>query len=193
MTGSFACCDYRSFEFFKIVIEDNTLIKYLQDHKLILSNKSCDICKKNCKLHFERGLWRCSKVFKSKRIGRNKCTFTSSIYKNNFFSNARLEPFKVLIFIYNFVHRNFSLERVKSDIGASNQTFCDWSSFCREVCVYISYDSSQLLGGEGIIVEIDEAKFGKRKYNRGRLIEGQWCFGGFERVSKKTFFVPVES
>jgi transposase-like protein len=49
-----------------------------------------------------------------------------------------------------------------------------------------------VLGGEGIIVEIDEAKFGKRKYNRGRLIEGQWCFGGLERGTKKTFFVPVE-
>jgi len=38
------------------------------------------------------------------------------------------------------------------------------------------------IGGNGLIVEIDEAKFGRRKYNRRRLITGQWLFGGIERT-----------
>lgn len=49
------------------------------------------------------------------------------------------------------------------------------------------------IGGNGIIVEIDEAKFGRRKYNRGRLITGQWLFGGIERRSKKIFVLPIPS
>lgn len=49
------------------------------------------------------------------------------------------------------------------------------------------------IGGDGIIVEIDEAKFGRRKYNRGRLITGQWLFGGIERGTKKIFILPVVS
>jgi transposase-like protein len=49
------------------------------------------------------------------------------------------------------------------------------------------------IGGNGIIVEIDEAKFGRRKYNRGRLITGQWVFGGVERQTKKMFVIPVPS
>jgi len=48
-----------------------------------------------------------------------------------------------------------------------------------------------MIGGEGTIVEIDEAKFGKRKYHRGRMIEGQWVFGGVERGSRKSFYVLV--
>ena len=46
-------------------------------------------------------------------------------------------------------------------------------------------------GGSGKIIEVDEAKFGKRKFNVGRMIKGQWVFGGFERESKKFFLVPV--
>ena len=48
-----------------------------------------------------------------------------------------------------------------------------------------------MLGGEGIIVEIDEAKIGKRKFEKGRLITGQWIFGGFERETKKFFIECV--
>jgi len=47
------------------------------------------------------------------------------------------------------------------------------------------------IGGNGLIVEIDEAKFGRQKYNRGRLITGQWLFGGIERTIKKIFVLPV--
>lgn len=43
------------------------------------------------------------------------------------------------------------------------------------------------IGGPGTIVEIDEAQFGKRKYNRGRLVEGSWVLGGIQRDTKKCF------
>ena len=35
-----------------------------------------------------------------------------------------------------------------------------------------------MVGGEIHVVQIDEAHFGHRKYNRGRMIKGQWIFGG---------------
>ena len=40
-------------------------------------------------------------------------------------------------------------------------------------------------------MEIDESKFGKRKYNVGRLIEGQWVFGGICRETREFFMVSV--
>jgi len=42
------------------------------------------------------------------------------------------------------------------------------------------------------VVEIDESKFGRRKYYRGHRVEGQWVFGGIERITGKCFLVPVE-
>lgn len=55
------------------------------------------------------------------------------------------------------------------DTTLSDATICDWYSYCREVCmVYldIAFQNDRLIGGTGCYVEIDEAKIGKRKYNR---------------------------
>jgi len=68
----------------------------------------------------------------------------------------------------------------------------DWSSYCREVLIFLTIKTSQVIGGPNIVVEIDEAKFGKRKHNVGRIVQGQWVFGGIERDNpEKCFLVPV--
>ena len=49
-----------------------------------------------------------------------------------------------------------------------------------------------MIGGPGVEVEIDESKFGRQKYNRGRMVEGHWVFGGTERITGNSFLVEVE-
>ena len=39
------------------------------------------------------------------------------------------------------------------------------------------------------MVEIDESKFGKRKFNRGHRVEGCWVLGGVERTEERRLFV----
>ena len=41
----------------------------------------------------------------------------------------------------------------------------------------------------GHIIEIDESKFGKRKYNRGRRVVGKWILWGFCRTTDECFLV----
>ena len=41
------------------------------------------------------------------------------------------------------------------------------------------------------MVAIDETKFGKRKFHKGRQVDGVWVFRGIERYSKKCFFKCV--
>ena len=48
------------------------------------------------------------------------------------------------------------------------------------------------LSGPGVEVQIDEAKFGKRKFQRGHPVEGQWVFGGYEKPTGRIFMVAVE-
>ena len=47
--------------------------------------------------------------------------------------------------------------------------------------------TSPKIGGPNTIVEIDEAKFGKQKYNRGRLVQGTWLAGGIQRHTDNCF------
>ena len=55
-------------------------------------------------------------------------------------------------------------------------------------------EQSSPIGGPGISVEIDESKFGKRKYHKGHAVEGQWVFGGREKNDKsKVFMIPVDN
>jgi hypothetical protein len=40
------------------------------------------------------------------------------------------------------------------------------------------------IGGNNSVVEIDESKFGKRKYNRGHRAEGVWVRGMIDKRAK---------
>ena len=59
-----------------------------------------------------------------------------------------------------------------------------WYNFAREVCLQIAILDNEQIGGPGIVDEIDDSKFGKRKYNRGRKVDGCWVFGGIESFGK---------
>ncbi|KAG1606733.1 hypothetical protein G6F45_013916 [Rhizopus arrhizus] len=43
--------------------------------------------------------------------------------------------------------------------------------------------------GQPIVVEIDESKFGKRKYNKGKRVDGVWVVGGVERTPERKMFL----
>jgi hypothetical protein len=46
-------------------------------------------------------------------------------------------------------------------------------------------------GGQGVVVEVDKSKFGKRKYHRGHHVEGVWVIGRVERTNEKLMFAEV--
>ena len=63
------------------------------------------------------------------------------------------------------------------------------------------YKPSEKIGGRNEIVEIDESKIAKRKYNKGHKVEGAWVIGGIQKSrlknkikneNKKLFLLPVE-
>ena len=59
---------------------------------------------------------------------------------------------------------------------SGGETIDKWNKFCQKVAISAILDSSEKIGGSGKTVEIDESKFGKRNYNRGKRVEGQLVF-----------------
>ena len=202
----------------KITDNDSDLLKFCREMQLIPRGVKCPTCSQimhdpyilQCtKTHTEELRYVCNK----KRCKESYRQNTVSIRKFTWFENSQLSIQKSLFVTYCFVHklnvkdtiRETSMEFIESDkidsivgdnrqlIHTSTATVISYNKLCRDICLSIVMDeSSHSIGVEGLTVEIDESKFGKRKNNKGRVIDGQWIFGGICRETKEMFLVSVE-
>lgn len=178
-------------DLYEICRERRFLIDWLQELGL-LGNFSgiCDSCNVGTvklvedKSYSKDGIvWRCSSRL---------CNKKTSVREGSWFFGSHLLLEQALKLTYYWVYElpgDFISRELK--IG-SDHTIVDWKNFAREVCLCILKQESERIGGPGKHVEIDESKFGKRKYHRGKRVDGVWVFGGIERESKKCFFEVVE-
>lgn len=163
-----------------------TLLAFLQEKCLVISEKKCEKCNGECNLYRRKDkfIYRCCKV---------KCNITyCASPKNYFFHNISLDyeqAFQIILLFVNEVN----ITQTSSLTSLSKTTICDWYNFCKEICVADVGECKENIGGEGKVVEIDESIFGKRKYNRGRFVESKWVLGGVERKSYKSFFVEISN
>jgi hypothetical protein len=81
-----------------------------------------------------------------------------------------------------------SFSTILLQTGLAKQTITDWLQFFKQAVTYAIENEEQRIGGQDIVVEIDESKFGKRKYRRGHKVEGVWVVGGIERTEEKKIF-----
>jgi len=113
-----------------------------------------------------------------------------SIYKDTFFGSTRLPANKVLLIAYLWLTKSLHTSMI-TQVGVNANTITNWTNSLRGL---VTWDIENLdladapIGGEGIIVEIDESKFGKRKYNRGHRVEGIWVVGGVEITPERRMF-----
>ena len=146
----------------------------------------CESCKQgNVYLTKKEGsfYWKC---------GARACRKTISITKGSFFERSKLDFKVILCLIFCWIYE-LPIKFILADkLVSTNKSIADWKNFCHDVCVDILISDNRQIGGRGHIVEIDESKFGKRKYNRGRAVDGCWVLGGIDRETKETFSEIVE-
>ena len=113
-----------------------------------------------------------------------------SLRTGTFFEKSNMTIEEILQIIYFWVHGH-SQKNIQHELGISSSTDVDWAMFCREVCETTVMTSSDKIGGKDVIVEIDESKFAKRKYNVGHRVQGGWVFGGREKDAKTQVFMEA--
>jgi len=129
--------------------------------------------------------WKCCKWKRGQR-----CNGSRSLRHSSWFKKSKLALVQIMFITFDILLKT-SPTTIRKHHQLTTKTVTDWSHFCKEVILDYIESTSEKIGGEGKIVEIDESKFGKRKYNRGHHVEGQWVFGGVERSSGRTFLVAV--
>ncbi len=171
-------------ELLPIFKDESLAIKYLIDKEIILETIKCYKCKSILGIDYKEQSYRCN---------RKSCNKKVSIYKNTIFENKNVS-INVILQIAYFYLSKLPITSLIEFTGCSSRTITEWTLIVREICSESIKKEDQKIGGEKIIVEIDETKLGKRKYHRGHHVDGVWCICGIERTGeKRSFVVPVEN
>ncbi|XP_047518895.1 uncharacterized protein LOC125058781 [Pieris napi] len=161
-------------------------VAFAEEHGLVRSQKLCGKHRKPMKIikstNKTFGTWSCAK-------GNCKSISRVSRTKGTLFDSMKLDLVHVFYLLYAYSHKWSYDTTIHEDPYKESRQQCisrgtinHWYSYCREVIVIYQMDRNQVLvagkiGGPGKVVQIDVSKFGKRKINRGRHIEGHWVIG----------------
>ena len=178
--------------------EGEEMVKKLREWTLVPKEDSynCSKCKSSMRLQRATGRagsweWACTGYSTTNEETRKSCRYRVSLKKETFFDLSNLSILQILSFAHMW-SRGYKLMDAMHELEIGSwHTVCDWSSFCREVCLSYYVTHLEKLGGPCRTVEIDESKFGKRKYHRGHHVEGCWVFGGVERETGRVFMEVV--
>jgi len=165
-------------------------MQFLKDVGLIRSKVQCSTCDRDMTWYADPSIsngfrWRCRRT-----VFGVLYSASSSIRTGSWFQQNKLTFREILLVTYGIVCRE-TAHRIIEEHCLSSSTVADWGMFCRETMLVFMAGCSEKLGDPNKIVEVDESKFGRRKYHRGHPLKSQWVFGGVERESGRTFLVPV--
>lgn len=165
-----------------ILFNEYACLHFLYDIGAFYRNRECTECETDMKYYSNLCAFVCPRKNCRKRISNRK---------NTFFSECKLQCSEIMYLAYLWL-TDCSVKTTMMHTGHSPNTVCDYFKYFRKLVSSFPMQEDRKIGGEGIVVEIDESKLGKRKNHRGHHVEGVWILGGVERtIERKTFMVPV--
>lgn len=157
---------------------------YLVAHEIVKNDIMCEFCGKLVVAN------------RSRRTYTHRCSdglVEISMFRDTFFTELRVPLNDVLKFAYYWL-AGLTSTMLLTVCGFSRTTTSRLITRLSDLVACNNSYHDNHIGGEGIVVEIDESKLARRKYNRGHNVEGVWVIGGVEHTSERNvFFVPVEN
>jgi transposase-like protein len=154
-----------------ILFNEYNCINYLFDKNLIKQKTTCDICNSN--LYIYKKTFRC--------INKN-CRKSVSIYTDSLFSKNHILCNDIILLAYFWIAK-IRFTNITTITKYCKETVCSYTKFFRELVIKSLDINDEILGGNGVIVEIDESKF-----------SNFWVVGITERTgNKKCYFEVVNN
>lgn len=110
--------------------------------------------------------------------------------KNSILSNIKIAVSDFVLLMYLFICE----VPIKSTLVITGHSSETVNRIYKLFRIYIAaeFDNVEIkIGGPGVEVQLDECKFGKRKYHRGHRVEGVWVFGGVEVTEERKMFAVI--
>jgi hypothetical protein len=104
-------------------------------------------------------------------VHKLRCGWSKSISKGTVFCNTRLAPQAVLLIGCLWLTK-CSHTSIQWITGCSSATVTHFTQLVRQLVADEVEENEGQIGGEDVVVEVDESKFGKRKYHRGTMWRG---------------------
>ena len=113
------------------------------------------------------------------------CRKRRSIWEETIFYKTRVKKITILQILDLWMNK-MSLSAIKYVLNLKNRKII-WRVLKRVAAFLVpNYRKAEFtLGGKDIIVEVDESKFGRRKYNRGHRVNGVWVLGMVEKTPER--------
>lgn len=174
----------------KLFDDTQLFIDFLKEARLIKTHLMCEKCNvpmliKARKVVSDGFVFLCYQKTDDK-----KCTVNRSLRTGSWFSKSGLKMFEIFLLTYEIV-KGTRTRDIESEYYFATNTLADYRQFIREIISEYLISKSEKIGGTGKVVELVEAKFGKRKSGKVK-IEEVYFFGGLEQGSGKVFLVASE-
>lgn len=168
----------------QILYDDAAAKSYLLSRRVFYESLECPTCGSLMSRVVNRWAFRCM---------ARTCDIQRSLSSHTFFSGTALRPNQILLLARLWLSK-ISVSSAISLTGHSPNTVVKFWGHFRKLVASTLEESDVLIGGPDVIVEVDESKLGKRKYNRGHHVDGVWVVVGVERTAaRRVFVVPVQS
>ena len=150
-------------EILGILVDEHEALLFLEEKKVLQPAKNCPHC--------------CAELIPSSRSLKSKSRFvlrcrkrrceghSCSVLAGSVLQTCRFSKAKFVDFVCHWLLGG-KAETIRTSLAVSPKTVADWSNCLRETVAFdLLVNSDCQIGGPGIVVEIDESKFGKRKHH----------------------------
>lgn len=120
-----------------------------------------------------------------------RCHTHFSLFHRTVLTRAHIDPPTFMALAYCWVNQ-YSLIDTCAECNVNKNTVTNFfTAFRDSVVEEVTEGPQEQIGGPNMHVEIDETVITHRKYNRGRLLNTVWAFGGICRGTDKAFALVV--